>query len=557
MKIIRLIRSRLWIRVLLPVSFAVIAVVLTSLWVNISLQEKMGEDQLVRQNSMLEQAVEGGMFDALAAGDNDTVRSQFKRLSENVDGLKVYVYDFNGVVSFSTDSEAVGKDVKSWMDDPAGRDVSEILESGQASGKPFHISDKGHPWVVKSNPIMNESRCYHCHGQSRKVLGGISVFSSEASIRDAVKNGRTVSIGIGLAGLCLIVLFVFMFFHFVVNRKVKQVLDATSFMRKKDFTHRYPEKDGDEMDLILSQMNRVTSDLRQTIKTVSSSSNTIFDASSDLGMISQSLNTSSIDASEKATAVSAAAEELSINNRAIASAMDQSSISLNSVASAVEEMSATVNEIARNVGASKEITDQVVSEFETINAVVEELGRRADDVDLVTDEIRSISEQVSLLALNAKIEAARAGEAGRGFAVVAHEITNLAKDTQNSTIKADETLQWIKTRSGELASQMVRLRQIIEESDQAVSSISAAVEEQNVTTREIAQSITQVSSEIAEVNGNVNEGAAAASEIAEQITTVEDGAGQVRSSSDTLKKNSVGLSKTAQTFMDLMKSFKV
>jgi methyl-accepting chemotaxis protein len=48
---------------------------------------------------------------------------------------------------------------------------------------------------------------------------------------------------------------------------------------------------------------------------------------------------------------------------------------------------------------------------------------------------------VSLLALNAKIEAARAGEAGKGFAVVAQEITELALDSNQATLKADEIAQ--------------------------------------------------------------------------------------------------------------------
>jgi methyl-accepting chemotaxis protein len=69
------------------------------------------------------------------------------------------------------------------------------------------------------------------------------------------------------------------------------------------------------------------------------------------------------------------------------------------------------------------------------------LGQQAHDVDAVTDEIRNIAEQVSLLALNAKIEAARAGEAGKGFAVVAQEITELALDSNQATLKADEIAQ--------------------------------------------------------------------------------------------------------------------
>ncbi len=549
--------SRLWLRVIIPVSVIVIAVVMVSLWYNIRFQEASGESQLRNQNQMLAKAVEGGMFDALAIGDNDTVRSQFKRLNERVKDLKVYVYDFNGIVSFSTEIDTVGENVEQVLDPSSKEDLTRMLESGTASDQSFHIKMDTIPFLLENRPILNEQRCFHCHGQKRNVLGGITVVSSEQDVRKAIEHGKLVSIVIGLVGLGIIILIVWIIFHFLVNRKIDMVLDATSNMRNKDFTHTYEVGQGDEVNHILTRINMVTEDLRGTIKQVVDNSGTIFESSSDLSQISESLSSASVDASEKATTVSAAAEEMSINNKSIATSMEQSTDSLNAIASAIEEMSATVGEIAQNVNSSKEITQNVVEGFDMITEVVNELGQRANDVDLVTDEIRAIADQVSMLALNAKVEAARAGDAGKGFAVVAQEITDLAADTNKSTVDADEKLRWIKDKSTEIAEKVSGMTVIIKESDEAMSSISAAVEEQNVTTQEIAKNINDVSSEISDVNTNVNEGAAVASEIAKEITIVEQGAKDVQDNSQRLNDNATSLSSMAEKFMELMRQFKV
>ena len=81
-------------------------------------------------------------------------------------------------------------------------------------------------------------------------------------------------------------------------------------------------------------------------------------------------------------------------------------------------------------GYMSHLSEVVVNVEHTFASVAEILGM-----------IKDISEQITLLTLNASIEAARAGQAGRGFAVVAGQMRQLVEQTSEATGRTEEILK--------------------------------------------------------------------------------------------------------------------
>ncbi len=349
---------------------------------------------------------------------------------------------------------------------------------------------------------------------------------------------------------------------FIATSIIKPINHTVNMLRdiaegEGDLTSRLDTSSKDELGELVKWFNLFIERIQKMIGEVSVNTEQVNSVSSLLSGIADDLNSGAQEMSEISQTVANASEEMSTNMSSVAAASEQSSTNANAVASATEEMTTTVQEIARSANGAKEASTKAIKQASSASDKVNKLGEAANQIGKVTEAITAISEQTNLLALNATIEAARAGDAGKGFAVVAGEIKELAHQTAKSTLEIKDMTSHITVSTMETVEEINQIRKISNEVNDIITSMATIVEEQAISSQEIAENIAQASLGIENVNVNVNQSSAFSANINRDITEVNEKVKNINSASGKLNKESDTLSVLSSSLYELIGKFKV
>ena len=235
----------------------------------------------------------------------------------------------------------------------------------------------------------------------------------------------------------------------------------------------------DEFGDLGRNLEEMKAEVGQLIKQVSI-------ASEQIAASSEELAASADQSAQASTNVADSSEEVVSLIDGQQLAVKEGNESLVRVNESVEKVKAEAAKVAENsksaAAQSSEGREKVVETVETIRRVedivsassemVNRLGERSEEIGKIVDTIASIADQTNLLSLNATIEAARAGEHGKGFAVVAEEVSNLANESQEATLKIAALIKDIQNDTKQVVDAMNSEREVVLEGTKAIEKLS-------------------------------------------------------------------------------------
>ncbi|PLY06510.1 MAG: chemotaxis protein [Arcobacter sp.] len=201
-----------------------------------------------------------------------------------------------------------------------------------------------------------------------------------------------------------------------------------------------------------------------------------------------------------------ASDQLIINVDTLNTSSNEAAASLEETAAALEEITSTIVNNADNVQSMSDyavILSESAKKGQTLaqntSGAMEDITAQVNSISEAIIVIDQIAFQTNILSLNAAVEAATAGEAGKGFAVVAQEVRNLAARSAEAAKEIKSIVENATSKAShgkEISNEMIKgydeLLVNISKSTEKISEIAGASKEQEQGITQINDAVTQL-----------------------------------------------------------------
>lgn len=232
----------------------------------------------------------------------------------------------------------------------------------------------------------------------------------------------------------------------------------------------------DSISSSVEQLNATAAGVAENTEGLAASAEDASASIEEMASSIKSINGSIQELNGIVESTSASIEQLSATIREVANNAEDLTGASAETLSAISQITAAIREVDTSATESAKLSEKATSEASTLGKAsiektiegmkviescvmntagyVDQLGNRSKEIEMILSVIQEVTDETTLLSLNAAILAAQAGEQGNGFSVVANEIKALAKRTETSTKEITALIQAVQREVGNAASAM-------------------------------------------------------------------------------------------------------
>jgi len=250
-----IIRKRLGYKIMAAMLIIILLVLLAEIYMRIYFGTKDRLEIAASLSIELADSIYSGIKYPMEIGDSAAIERELSDIRAKMNDVEVFICDFDQRITYSTHKDKISTTLTDSINNKhISRKLTETLETGLEPRidprKPLEDFVSGRRQIVVMRPILNEKDCYHCHGASKKVLGGIVVrLDAERTYAQVVaQRNRTIIIVIFLIPVVIILTYIMV--NQLVRHPVENLADKAKKFAEGDMSVKVDVKTEDEIGIL-------------------------------------------------------------------------------------------------------------------------------------------------------------------------------------------------------------------------------------------------------------------------------------------------------------------
>ncbi len=260
-------RTGLRVKILMATIVVVAGFTGVFLYQTVSFHTESALNQVAESSQSLLKNTYSAIKYPMSVGDSKTVEKQLKDIKDHMEGVEVYISDFDQILHYASEEERIYTSITHYLwEKETQKALADALGTGMSPKQSFTEIRNDEAFLVTIKPLLNEESCHHCHGASKKVLGAMvvkhpvkEVYASLA----AARNRLMVFSVIEIIGIILVINFLF---NRLVTRRIKILAEKTGQVSAGDITVEVHDDSQDSIGKLTQNFDQMIRNIRDRME---------------------------------------------------------------------------------------------------------------------------------------------------------------------------------------------------------------------------------------------------------------------------------------------------